>query len=100
MITMSLLGGLIPWAAVVVDDNDVERRKTEEAREHLAAVVDSSDDAIICKDLNGTINAWNHGAEKVFGYPASEAVGKPILMLVPPDRVGEESDILARIRQG
>ena len=66
----------------------------------LAAVVDCSDDAIISKDLNGTINAWNRGAEKIFGYSASEAVGRPMLMLFPPDRADEESDILARIRRG
>ncbi|MGA8215592.1 MAG: PAS domain S-box protein [Candidatus Sulfotelmatobacter sp.] len=77
-----------------------ERKRAEEIREHLAAVVDSSDDAIISKDLNGTIKAWNRGAEKIFGYSASEAVGKPMLMLFPPDRVNEESEILARIRRG
>jgi PAS domain S-box-containing protein len=77
-----------------------ERRRVEELREHLAAVVDSSDDAIIGKDLNGTINAWNPGAERVFGYTASEVIGKPTLILMPPDRVNEESDILARIRVG
>ena len=100
MITMSLLGGLIAWAAVVVDRNDVERRRIEEARERLVAVVDSSDDAIISKTLNGTINAWNRGAEKIFGYPASEVMGKPMLMLFPPDRLNEEIDILARIARG
>ena len=63
-------------------------------------VVDSSDDAIISKTLEGTINAWNRGAEKVFGYSSSEAVGEPMLMLFPSDRVNEESDILARIRRG
>ena len=77
-----------------------ERKRAQEAREHLAAVVESSDDAIIGKDLNGTINAWNHGAEKVFGYSAAEAVGKPMLMLFPPGRAEEESDVLARIRRG
>ena len=77
-----------------------ERVKAEEIREHLAAVVDSSDDAIISKDLNGIINAWNRGAENVFGYSAAEAMGRPMLMLFPPDRVKEESDILARIRRG
>ncbi len=77
-----------------------EQKRAQEARELLAAIVDSSDDAIIRKDLNGTIKAWNRGAEDVFGYSASEAVGKPIQMLMPRDRVNEESDILARIRQG
>jgi PAS domain S-box-containing protein len=66
----------------------------------LAAVVDSSDDAIISKTLEGIITSWNRGAETVFGYAASEAVGQPMLMLIPPERVAEESDILARIRRG
>jgi PAS domain S-box-containing protein len=75
-----------------------ERKRAEHTRDWLAAVVDSSDDAIISKTLDGTIAAWNRGAEKVFGYSASEAVGKPILMLMPPERVGEEADILTRIK--
>ncbi len=77
-----------------------ERVQAEEIREHLAAVVDSSDDAIISKDLNGIINAWNRGAEKIFGYPAAEIMGRPMLMLFPPERANEETDILARIRRG
>ena len=80
---------------------DITARKLEEkTRERLAAVVDSSDDAIISKTLDGTISAWNHGAEKVFGYSAAEMVGKPVLMLLPPERIYEESDILARIKRG
>jgi PAS domain S-box-containing protein len=77
-----------------------ERVQSEAARERLAAVVDSSDDAIISKDLNGMIKTWNRGAETVFGYSASEVVGQPMLMLIPPERVDEESQILARIRRG
>ena len=77
-----------------------ERERAEATRERLAAMVDSSDDAIISKTLEGKISAWNSGAEKIFGYSAAEAVGKPILMLLPPDRVQEEADILARIRRG
>jgi PAS domain S-box-containing protein len=77
-----------------------ERKRAEEVRERLAAIVDSSDDAIISKDLNGTITAWNRGAEKVFGYTSTEVVGKPMLMLFPPDHVKEESDILSRVRRG
>ncbi len=76
-----------------------ERKRVEEVRERLAAVVNSSDDAIISKDLNGTINAWNRGAEKIFGYPPEEAVGQPMLMLFPPERINEEADILGRIRR-
>jgi PAS domain S-box-containing protein len=76
------------------------RKRTEEMRERLAAIVDSSDDAIISKTLDGTISAWNGGAEKIYGYSAAEAVGKPILMLLPPERIDEEADILARMRRG
>jgi PAS domain S-box-containing protein len=77
-----------------------ERKRAEEVRERLAAVVDSSDDAIISKTLDGIITAWNPGAEKVFGYPSSEVLGKPMRMLMPPERADEEPDILTRIRRG
>jgi PAS domain S-box-containing protein len=77
-----------------------ERKRAEEARERLAALVDSSDDAIISKTLDGTIKTWNRGAERVFGYSSAEMAGKPMLLLIPPDRVNEESEILARIRRG
>jgi PAS domain S-box-containing protein len=77
-----------------------ERKRAEEARERLAAVVESSDDAIIGTSLEGTISAWNPGAENLFGYSASEALGASIQMLVPPERVHEESEIMARIRRG
>jgi PAS domain S-box-containing protein len=89
-----------PRQYMAIRTDITERKRTEEVRERLAAVVDSSDDAIISKDLNGTINAWNRGAEKVFGYSASEILGKPALTLFPPERANEESDILARIRRG
>jgi PAS domain S-box-containing protein len=74
-----------------------DRRRAQEIAEHLAAVVESSDDAIISKTLDGTITAWNRGAEKVFGYSSAEAVGNPMALLIPPDRAEEESGILARI---
>jgi len=77
-----------------------ERKRAEETRARLAAVVEFSDDAIISKDLNGIINAWNRGAEKIFGYPAAEIIGKPMLVLFPPELAGEEAGILARIRRG
>ena len=66
----------------------------------LAAIVESSDDAIISKDLNGIITTWNRGAETVFGYTAGEAVGQSITMLMPPERIDEEPSILDRIRRG
>jgi PAS domain S-box-containing protein len=68
--------------------------------QRLAAIVESSDDAIISKDLNGIIQTWNRGAERVFGYTAEEAVGKPVTILIPPERIDEEPGILARIRRG
>jgi len=77
-----------------------ERKRAEEGRERLAAVVESSDDAIISKDMDGTITGWNTGAEKVFGYLSSEAVGKSMRMLMPPERIDEELEILTRITRG
>jgi len=65
-----------------------------------AAIVASSDDAIIGKDLNGVITSWNPGAERIFGYSAHEAVGQPIMILIPADRADEETMILGRIRRG
>jgi PAS domain S-box-containing protein len=91
-------GKLHKYVAIRVDIT--ERKRAEEVRERLAAVVESSDDAIIGKTLDGVITTWNHGAEKVFGYSSAEAVGKTIHMLVPPERANEEPDILARIGRG
>jgi PAS domain S-box-containing protein len=78
----------------------LEKLRAERAARHLAAVVESSDDAIISKDLNATITSWNRGAELLFGFTADEAVGNSITMIIPPDRLGEEPDILKRIRAG
>lgn len=77
-----------------------QRRVAEEILQHLAAVVESSDDAILTKDLNGVITSWNTGAECLFGYTAAEAIGKPVTILIPEERQDEEPDILARIRRG
>jgi PAS domain S-box-containing protein len=75
-------------------------KQAEEDKRHLAAIIESSADAIISKDLNGIIRSWNHGAERVFGYTAEEVIGKPVTILVPLDRYDEESSSLARIRRG
>jgi PAS domain S-box-containing protein len=77
-----------------------EIKLAEDARERLAAVVDSSEDAIFSKDFGGIITAWNQGAEKVLGYAASDALGKSMRMLLPADRLDEESAILERIKRG
>ena len=77
-----------------------ERKKAEQEWSRLAAIVDSSDDAIIGKTLDGTIVSWNSGAEKIYGYADTEIVGRHISVLVPPDQVDEIDGILARIWDG
>lgn len=77
-----------------------ERKKTDALKFRLAAIVDSSDDAIISKTLDGTIQSWNSGAETIFGYSAQEIIGKHISLLIPADRQEEEAAILDRLRQG
>ncbi len=77
-----------------------ERKHAEVTNQRLAAIVESSDDAIISKNLDGIINSWNKGAERIFGYTAAEAVGQPITILIPPERFNDEPLILQRIRSG
>ena len=77
-----------------------ERRRLDRQLRQLAAIVESSADAIVSKTLEGRILTWNAGAEQVYGYPAAEAVGRPMAMLLPADRPDEETGILERIRQG
>jgi PAS domain S-box-containing protein len=78
----------------------IEREQAEEAQLRLGAIVASSDDAIISKTLGGIITSWNAGAQRIFGYTVEEAVGRPVTMLIPPDRQDEESLIIDRIRRG
>jgi PAS domain S-box-containing protein len=92
-------GGAVLGAVLVYRDVS-ERRRTEEARARLAAIVDSSDDAIVSKTLDGVITSWNQGAERLFGYSAAEAVGRSITLIIPPERHDEEPAILARLRRG
>jgi PAS domain S-box-containing protein len=73
---------------------------SQDASTRLAAIVESSDDAIVSKNLDGVISSWNGSAERLFGYTADEAIGKNILLIVPPDRREEEATILARLRRG
>jgi len=70
------------------------------ATEQLAAIVESSDDAITSEDLNGVITSWNRGAERLFGYPAREAIGQPVTIIIPSDRLDEGTAVLQRIRRG
>src|ERR1041385_141599 len=71
-----------------------------EAQARLAAIVESSDDAIVSKTLEGIITSWNKGAERIFGYAADEVIGKPVTILIPEDHPDEEPSILARLRRG
>lgn len=77
-----------------------ERNRAGEDRARLAAIVQSSDDAIVGKSLSGIVTSWNEGAWRLFGYTAEEMVGQPLLRLIPPDRLDEEPTILARLRRG
>jgi len=91
-------GALIGAVNMLIDIS--ERKNGERAEQHLAAIVESSDDAIVSKDLNGIIISWNKGAQHLFGYSAEEIIGKPVTTLMPPERRNEEPGILARIRKG
>jgi PAS domain S-box-containing protein len=82
-----------------------QRRQDDAPREiratrRLAAIVESSDDAIVSKDLNGVVTSWNRAAERMFGYTAAEMVGRSIHVIIPDDRHAEEDDVLAHIRRG
>jgi PAS domain S-box-containing protein len=91
-------GALIGAVNMLVDITD--RKRAEESAQRLASIVECSDDAIVSKDLEGVITSWNRGAERLFGYTAQEAVGKPVSMLIPADRKNEEPEILRRVRSG
>jgi len=77
-----------------------ERKRAEETNRHLAAIIDSSGDAVISKDLDEIVTSWNKEAERLFGYGADEIIGKPISVLVPPNRHNEELGIIEQLRQG
>jgi PAS domain S-box-containing protein/putative nucleotidyltransferase with HDIG domain len=86
---------------VIISMIDITRRKqAEEQRTHLVAIVETSDDAIIGKTLEGIITSWNPGAQRLYGYSAEEAIGKPISMIIPPDHRDELPEILTRLMDG
>jgi len=84
----------------VVFNEVTERKQIDETRTRMAAIVESSEDAIIGKNYDGIVTSWNKGAERIFGYTAKEMVGQSILHLLSPDHVDEENDILRRVRLG
>lgn len=79
---------------------EVELRESQQRLRWLASIVEFSDDAIVSKNLDGVITSWNRGAERIFGYTPEEAVGQPVMMIIPQDRQDEERTILTRIRRG
>ena len=91
--------GTIVGAAKIVRDV-TSQKNTEEAASRLAAIVESSDDAIVSKDLNGIVTSWNKAAERILGYTAEEIVGKPITLIIPAELHGDEPRILANIAAG
>lgn len=93
-------GDGVMQGTVLVFRDITERQKAEANRQLLASVIESSDDAIITKNLDGVITSWNRGAERIFGYSAEEMIGRPITRLAAPDRAQEIQRILERIRNG
>ncbi|HEY3158836.1 MAG TPA: PAS domain S-box protein [Vicinamibacterales bacterium] len=91
--------GRIVGASKVARDI-TESQQNDRLRARLGAIVDSSDDAIVSKTLDGVITSWNRAAERLFGYSAAEAIGQNIVLIIPEDRRGEEEDVLARLRRG
>jgi PAS domain S-box-containing protein len=87
------------WQMALVEDI-TERKAAEEVRARLAAIVESSDDAVISMNLDGIIMSWNQAAERIFGFSEAEAAGQPITILIPSDRPGEEKTILQKLRAG
>jgi PAS domain S-box-containing protein len=94
-------GRFVHTRCITFDIGDIgAQRRDAEFHERLSAIVESSNDAIISKDLNGIIRSWNRGAERIFGYASDEVLGKPITIIIPPDRLDEEPKILGRLQRG
>jgi PAS domain S-box-containing protein len=98
-LSISVVNRAPPLVVAMVEDI-TEKRTAEEARLRHAAIVESSEDAIISRNLDGVIASWNAGAQSIFGYTEAEAVGKPITMLLPPELVDEEMRIMERLTAG
>jgi len=99
-LSISLLNSRPSPLVIAIVEDITDKKRAEEARFRHAAIVESSDDAIISKNLDGVIVSWNGGAQRIYGYTEGEAVGKPITLLVPRELVDEEDQILERVRAG
>jgi PAS domain S-box-containing protein len=88
------------FGAVLIFRDITERRASEEAAAKYTAIVESSDDAIVSKNLDGVVTSWNQGAENIFGYTAEEMIGSPIYRIIPEELHAEEDEVLARLRRG
>jgi PAS domain S-box-containing protein len=97
-VPLTLPGGGVAQLAVTRDVT--QRKEVERVQAMLAAIVESSEDAIYAVDLHGTIESWNGGARRLYGYESAEAVGRPMRLLLPPDRVEEEREMVARMLRG
>ena len=98
-IAVTRRSGTPPFFTAYVRDIS-DRLRSERDTAHLAAIVKTSDDAIISKDLTGIVMSWNQAAERLFGYSASEMIGQPVMKLIPPDRQDEERRILEKVTRG
>lgn len=97
LLEIVLLFALLWWTANNISWHE---SSAQSAQARLAAIIESSDDAIISKSLDGIIQTWNSGAERTFGYSPAEVIGKSILILIPPDRIDEETEIISKIKRG
>ena len=107
--TEDIVLGIAAHAAIAIDNAQLlrkaqlevaQRGRAEQDQQRYAAIIESSEDAVVSKNLDGVITSWNSGAERLFGYTAAEAIGRPVTMLIPPERIDEEPGIIARIRRG